>query len=150
MKTTTKYEYYVKFWGGRAEKVMEKLGLEGQDHWFDTEAESKAFMEKLVDANGGLEGLALTVYEGTDVRKRTVAYLHLRYKNKDYHIREDFGYGYPVESAYFMFSEGNYSCDCNLSLFIRRQCDPDFEPLDCGGEIEVGKFDVFQEEPANS
>ena len=33
----------------------------------------------------------------------------------------DFGYEFEEENAIYMFEHGNYSCDCNRSLFIQRE-----------------------------
>lgn len=37
----------------------------------------------------------------------------------------------------YIYREGNYSCDCNRSLFIQRQCDPAFPDLQCGDKIKM-------------
>jgi hypothetical protein len=40
----------------------------------------------------------------------------------------------PDDASEFMWTEGNYSCDCNRSLFFAwaaNEADP--EPADCGG-----------------
>lgn len=37
----------------------------------------------------------------------------------------------------FMWTEGNFGCDCNKSLFIQRQCDDDFPDRDCGDDIAL-------------
>lgn len=67
----------------------------------------------------------------------TIAHCHFKYKGKDYFISYDFGEGYPYSSAKFMYEEGNYACDCNRSIIIRRDGYPDFPDLDCGEEIEM-------------
>ena len=46
---------------------------------------------------------------------------NLEIKDKEFIIHYDFGYEYEEESAIFMFEDGNYSCDCNRSLFIQRE-----------------------------
>lgn len=55
----------------------------------------------------------------------------------------------PLEVALYMYEEGNYSCDCNKSLFLGRYCDVDFSQderakckdgeweLPCGDTIEL-------------
>jgi hypothetical protein len=74
--------------------------------------------------------------------ERTVALVTLRWKGTDWQIEQDFGYGYPAESARYMFSEGNYSCDCNRTIFLRERYPdagfPDEEK--CGHEIEMVRF----------
>ena len=55
-----------------------------------------------------------------------------------YTIHCDFGYEYPEEQAIFMFEEGNYSCDCNRSLFIQDEYGENaIDELDCGEEIKM-------------
>lgn len=68
---------------------------------------------------------------------RIVATVSLKYKDKTYIFDYDFGEDYSVEGAEFMFEDGNYSCDCNRSMFIKRYCDKNFEEMDCGEEIEL-------------
>ena len=56
---------------------------------------------------------------------------------------ENFGKDYPADSAEWMFTEGNYACDCNRSLFIRRQYGEDAMPeLKCGDEIELIDYQI--------
>lgn len=59
-----------------------------------------------------------------------------------YNFVYDCGYEYPKESALFMFTDGNYSCDCNKSLFIIRNCDRNFKELACGNEIKLEKIEI--------
>ena len=42
-----------------------------------------------------------------------------------------------LELASYMYEDGNYACDCNLSLFIKRNCDKSFKEMDCGEKIEL-------------
>jgi len=78
--------------------------------------------------------------------KKTIVKAIFKIHDKQYAIEEDFGYGYPVNSAEFMFTEGNYACDCNRSIMIRQQQDPDFPEYECGEEIKMIKFEVIEEE----
>lgn len=80
--------------------------------------------------------LASSPYAGPDARTRAVASLEFRYKGQVYQYVYDFGYGYPSDSAKYMFKDGNYSCDCNRSCFIR-ESEPEFPELECGHEIEA-------------
>lgn len=52
-------------------------------------------------------------------------------------IYEDYGYFDEYGSFHdFIWSEGNYSCDCNRALFFYRAKDmPDPEDRDCGEEL---------------
>ena len=79
--------------------------------------------------------------QGEDLEYKTVVEMTLVYKGKSYAYKYDFGYGYPCSSAEFMFFEGNYACDCNLSNFIREKSD-DFPELDCGDEITIEDFKI--------
>jgi hypothetical protein len=68
-----------------------------------------------------------------------------KYKDKEYTLHYDFGKDYNKESAEWMFLEGNYSCDCNRSLFIRREYGEDAIPeLDCGEEIKLLSYQVYE------
>ena len=73
--------------------------------------------------------------------KRTIFVGTFKYKKKEFVILYDFGYGYTEECAIFMFEYGNYSCDCNRSLFIREEYGKDAIPeLDCGDEIKLLEY----------
>lgn len=72
----------------------------------------------------------------------------LRYGDKTYVVFDDLfifdGDSDEISPTYgsnYMWEEGNYSCDCNRSLFIQRQCDPDFPEMECGEKIEMVQFD---------
>lgn len=62
-----------------------------------------------------------------------------KYKDKEFILRFNFEIeNYPAESAVWMFTEGNYACDCNRSLFIREQFGKNAIPeLSCGNTIEL-------------
>jgi hypothetical protein len=70
-----------------------------------------------------------------------IAHVVLRSAGKTYeynHYFEGDDRGdYPWESVVFMYTEGNYRCDCNRSLFIATKGNEDFEEMDCGDEIEL-------------
>lgn len=38
---------------------------------------------------------------------------------------------------HYHWEDGNYGCDCNRSLFIRRYCEPNFPDMGCGETIEL-------------
>jgi hypothetical protein len=135
------YEYYLKIWGGAMETIQKELGVKEKDHWFHTKEERDAFINKLKPYNH--LGLAYSKEEGEDVRKRTIVKLHVKYKGEEYTFEYDFGYAYSIDNAKFMFEDGNYSCDCNLSIFIKEKY-PDFPELDCGNEVEYISIEVVQ------
>jgi hypothetical protein len=135
-----KEEYMIQIWGGAwnrdAEPSIEKdLGIKEGYYYFDTEKELQDF-EKKLDKYSHL-GLAKDKKHGIMNHKRTIAVCTFKYKDKEYIIDYDFGYEYPKESAEFMFSDGNYACDCNRSVFIQRYCEPSFPEMDCGNKIEL-------------
>jgi hypothetical protein len=134
-----KHEYMLHTWGGFYNKEhADKHGLSGGYFWFDTESEREEYLDYLrrKEVELSAHALAFDMSDGTNVRARTVASLTLEYYNTVYQIQYDFGYAYPCESAEFMFTEGNYSCDCNLASFIRERY-PEFPVLECGDEIET-------------
>lgn len=62
----------------------------------------------------------------------------LEYQGKRYTIEQEFPDFADEEAIDYLFTDGNYACDCTRSLFIREQCDPEFPELPCGGdEIEL-------------
>lgn len=70
-----------------------------------------------------------------------------RYQDKEFILRFNFEIkDYPEDAAIWMFTEGNYSCDCNRSLFIRRQFGEDAIPeLSCGDTIELLDYHIEYE-----
>lgn len=46
--------------------------------------------------------------------------------------------------AEFMWTDGNYNCDCNRSLYIGRQCDKSFPEMTCGEQIELVSLEEKQ------
>ena len=144
---TEKYEYLLHTWGGfYNEEHKAKHGLEPGYFWFSTADERKKFLDNLKEAEKKYEAhyLASSFEEGKYVRYRTVARMKLVYKGKEYPYEYDFGFGYPVDSAHYMWEDGNYSCDCNKSLFLSRVHE-EVSELDCGDTIETRDFIVTQE-----
>lgn len=134
-------EYYVKYRGGAEDFLKEKLGVTELDFWFDTEQERLAHVK---DVNSLVKGVGRIVHdtkEGEDLDYKTVVEMNLVYKETAYPYVYDFGYGYKCSSAEYMFMEGNYACDCNLSSFIG-ESDEDFPELCCGNEIVITDFKI--------
>lgn len=77
-------------------------------------------------------------------RYKTIARMVLVCNGREYPYEYDFGFAYPVDTARFMWESGNYSCDCNKSLFLSRVY-PEVVVTDCGNEIEVKNLTVTQE-----
>lgn len=67
----------------------------------------------------------------------------LEYKGIRYHIQDEFSEwttdenNNPVEGDCFIWTDGNYSCDCNRALFIQRVGFPDFPDMECGDAIKL-------------
>jgi uncharacterized protein (TIGR02996 family) len=57
--------------------------------------------------------------------------------SKAYQCRIDFGFGYPDDPARYMLEDGNYSCDCNRSLFLRDQAGWPGDEAPCGESIRM-------------
>jgi hypothetical protein len=135
------YEYYLQFWGGAEETIEKELGITERNFWFNTKEEREDFVKKLMKYNHS--GLALNREEGEHTRKKTIAKITIQYQGRKYEFEQDFGYAYPIEAAHFMFEDGNYSCDCNKSIFIREKY-PEFEEMDCGDDLELTSLEVIQ------
>ena len=79
--------------------------------------------------------------EGELTHKRTVFVGAFVYQGKEFILHYDFGYEYAEDDAVYMFTDGNYGCDCNRSRFIRNQYGESAMPeLDCGWEIELKDY----------
>ena len=147
---TEKYEYLLHTWGGfYNEEHKAKHGLEPGYFWFSTTDERQKFLDNLKEVEKKYDAhyLASSFEEGKHVRYRTIARMKLVYNGKEYPYEYDFGFGYPVESAHYMLEDGNYSCDCNKSLFLSR-IHEEVPELNCGGTIETRDFIVTQERPS--
>lgn len=140
-------EWMVQTWGGAwnedANPSIEKdLGIKKGYHYFSTEAEKDAFIKLLRNPIYQKQGLMIDVTEGILTHKRTIFVGLFNYQGKEFILHYDFGYEYSEENAAYMFEHGNYSCDCNRSLFIRSQYGKDAIPeLGCGWGIELVDYD---------
>lgn len=142
--TSPTHDYHLHFWGGIENGTLNKtvFGTEKTDFWFpDTETRQKVKLEmkRIADEQGKV--IVFDEHDGELGRYRTICKMIFVYEGKEYPYEYDFGYGYPEDSARFMFEDGNYSCDCNRALFIR-ETNPDFPELDCGEEITMKDFEV--------
>ena len=138
-------EYMIKIWGGAWNddanpSIKKDLGIDKGEYYFSRKEDLDEFMEKLKPYRH--LGLAHHIVEGELTHKDTVAVMDLVYKGIRYSLEYNFGKEYEKESAEFMFFDGNYSCDCNKSLFIQRYCDEKFPELGCGDEIEIENFRI--------
>lgn len=136
-------EYMVHIWGGAWNKdanpsIEKDLGIKDGYHCFKTEEEKDAFIQLLRNPIYEDQGMMIDVKHGVMSHKRTIFVGILKYKDREFIIHYDFGYEFPEKKAIFMFEDGNYSCDCNKSLFIQREYGEDvIEELNCGDEIEL-------------
>lgn len=143
-----KYEFVLHTWGGfYNDENKAKHGLEPGYFWFDTAEDRQKFLDSLreIEKKFDAKYIAHNFEEGQHVRYRTIARMTLVYNNKAYQYEEDFGFAYPVSAAHSMFEEGNYSCDCNRSLFLNRKYGAEIPELGCGDTIEMRDFVVTQE-----
>ena len=139
-------EYFLTFWGQiENDNIVEReLGIKEKNFWFNTTEEREKFKKKLQDLADKFKVIiAFREEEGDKVQYRTVADVKLKYRGKKYQFEYDFGYGYPEDSARFIFFEGNYSCDCNKSIFIQRYGKQKFKKMCCGDEIKIIDFKVL-------
>lgn len=139
--------YLIKFWGAGAQEFAElnphQDSKRDKDncyyYWFETELEMGNFKKKV---HSFPKTIATNEGEGF-IRFRTIAKMILVYKGVDYPFEYDFGYGYPEESAGYMFFDGNYSCDCNLSSFIiQKYPNANVDELECGEQIQIKDFEI--------
>lgn len=139
-------EYMVHIWGGawnyNANPSIEKdLGIKEGYHYFKTEEEKNEFCKHLHNPIYKSQGLMIDEKYGVMSHKRTIFVGTFKYKDKEFVIHYDFGYEFEEENAIFMFEHGNYSCDCNRSLFIQEEYGEDAIPeLNCGWDIEMTEY----------
>ena len=150
MDVVVKKEYHLKIWGGAwnsdANPSVEKdLGIKEGSYYFDTKEEFEDFERKLDPYRS--QGIASSGDYGYMRHKSTIAKVRLGYKGQLYDIKHNFRNEYPEDSAIYMFTQGNYSCDCNLSLFIREQYGKDVIPeLECGDIIKLLDIKIVYED----
>lgn len=134
-------EYFLHIWGGVMPELNKNLGITENYYWFKTSEERQEFINKLTPYMD--HGLGIDKKDGEMIHKKTVAVVKVKHQDNVYKFSYDFGYEYPEDVARYMFFEGNYSCDCNLSAFIQEECDENFPDLTCGDEIKIIDLDVI-------
>ena len=135
--------YHVKYWGSAESIIKAALGTEEQDFWFATDIERLLFIDMLQRLACGHQ-LIYVCHEGEDVDKETSATVILELptgQSRRYIM--NFGYGYPEGIAEYMWTEGNYACDCNRSLFLGLV--PEWN---CGDAIKLKSIKVEKVTPA--
>ena len=150
------FPHHLKAWGSMMNDgvVLAELGLGYSDGkppsplnlWFDTQDERQEMKEAIKAACEKHNRIcALGESSGHEAQVRTVAYMDFVLPDgRVFPYSKDFGYGYNAESAHFMFHDGNYSCDCNKSLFLDRVYGG-FDEMDCGDTIQIRNFRVVEE-----
>lgn len=142
------YEYHLKHWGEvmNAKWLEKELGVTEQNNWFSTALARAEFRKKLqACADRHRCSIAFAENDGCDVRLRTVASMTMRMPNGfTFDYKHDFGYAFDPEAAHFMWHDGNYSCDCNKSLFLI-DAGHDIDVMDCGHTIILENFCVKKE-----
>lgn len=136
-------EYMIHIWGGAwnndANPSIEKdLGIKEGYYYFKTKEAKNKFCELLHNPIYENQGLMIVEEYGVMSHKRTIFVGTFKYKDREFILHYDFGYEYKEERAVYMFEHGNYSCDCNRSMFIRGEYGDDAMPdLDCGDSIKL-------------
>lgn len=139
-------EYMVQIWGGAwnadANPSIEKdLGIKEGYYYFKTEECKNMFCNLLEKSVYKKQGIMINVKYGVMIHKKTIFVGTLKYQGKEFVIHYDFGYEFSEKQAIYMFELGNYSCDCNRSLFIQREYGKNAIPfLGCGNEIKLINF----------
>lgn len=123
-------EYFLKIWGGAMPHLEKDLGIKQNYYYFRTEKEREEFLDKVSPYTK--YGLAISTKEGVMSHLRTILDVVFDYNGRIYAFSYDFGYEYPEDAARYMFEFGEYSCDCNKSLLIKKFCDENFPRFSCG------------------
>lgn len=145
-------KYLLRSWGADEEQVIALRppdAYEPDDHvacwWFDSKDERERFIQSFghvvnamrdrVDPGEDSDG------EIINTEALTVALVTLQLPDGRHGtFRMPFGYGYPEHSVRFMFTEGNYSCDCNRRDFLHEYCsigDGTTDDDGCGDTIQL-------------
>lgn len=142
-----KYEYMLHTWGGFYNVEHVKIHGKKPGYFFFysmKELKDYEFDLKQIEKELGAHVLMTHIEEGQHVRYKTIAKMKFLFNGKTYDYQEDFGYAYPLESAKFMFEDGNYACDCNRSLMLSRKY-RDVTPVEvCGYEIDMIDLEILQ------
>lgn len=124
----------------RLKKIME---LRGGYYYFTEEKARNKFLEIIDMPIYSNQGIARDVKYGEMTYKRTIFVGKYEYKGQRFVIHYDLGFEYSDESAKYYFTKGDNSCDCNVSLIIRREYGEDAIPeLNCGDEIKLVAYKI--------
>lgn len=135
--------WHVGYWGevAQSQAFLDEIRNAGKDNWFASQEDAMLFLDRLKDAAFNLDlNLAYTIDLDEKPYHRLIATMDLIVPSGErVEYAYDFGHCYDVEAAEYMFSEGNYACDCNRSRCIGEAL-PDFKELECGETIEMENF----------
>lgn len=141
-------EWMIHVWGGAwnsdANPSIEKdYGIHEGYHYFNTEEEKDRFLEIINKPEYRNQGLMRDTKYGFMTHKRTIFVGTFKYEDKEFVLHYDLGYEYEEDAGIFYFTKGNFSCDCNRSLAIRREYGDDAIPqLGCGEDIELVDYHI--------
>jgi len=132
-----KKQWVVRLWGGLFNE-QKQFGIVKEGYtWFDTEGEKDRYIGRAKEcAKSRGEVVAWSSCGGEHATKKCLAKMTLSFNGNDYPFIYDFGYGYQEDDALFMFTDGNYGCDCNLSILLKRS-GIGIDELPCGHTIEI-------------
>jgi len=130
-----KEEYALDVWGCPEDGPEKFNGT----YWFDTADELWLYKEKLSALQTGASSASF----GRAVRAKTLVEATMKLPTgEEYVVHEEIGYAYPPDVARYMYVDGNYGCDCNRSIKLRRM-GVDIPEHDCGEVIATTKVRVF-------
>ena len=141
-------EWMIHIWGGAwnsdANPSIEKdYEIQEGYHYFKTEEEKDRFLEIINKPEYRSQGLMRDTKYGFMTHKRTIFVGTFKYEDKEFVLHYDLGYEYEEDAGIFYFTKGNFSCDCNRSLAIRREYGDDAIPqLGCGEDIELVDYHI--------
>ena len=141
-------EWMIHIWGGAwnsdANPSIEKdYGIQEGYHYFKTEEEIDRFLKIINKPEYRYQGLMRDIKYGFMTHKRTIFVGTFKYEDKEFVLHYDLGYEYKKDDAIFYFTKGNFSCDCNRSLAIRREYGDDAIPeLGCGEDIKLVDYHI--------
>jgi hypothetical protein len=132
-----KGNYLLRSWGAAAgyPEFKAKYGQPNEPNdrvhawWFDTDEEREVFKQQLMEFCKTLP-IAVLVYDknsGPLVNKRTTVVVTLKYLGKEYKVRKDYGYGYPLGTAIFDWEENNCSAWSNRLSYIEDEYHLEFD-----------------------
>lgn len=143
-----KKEWMVHCWGGAFNddanpSIKKDHNITEGYYYFADEKEKDDFLAILKEPKYFYQGLMIDTKHQYMTHKRTIFVGTFEYNDNSYILHYDFGYEYPEDMAIFQFTENNYSCDCNRSLFIQREYGKDSIPeLGCGDKIKLVEYHI--------